>query len=241
MTFPLFGIALVALLVAVHMFSGKMRFLDRIPRSRWLSAAGGSSVAYVFVHLLPELAHAQDVVSEWVMDGPVAAIETHVYLLALIGLTVFYCLEQVMSSSAARQDMRDSSRLFWMHLGFFAVYSLIIGYLLVQGEERTPAALVTYGIAMALHMLVVDVGLRHDHGALYHDRGRWVLAAMPVIGAALGLVMDISELAILSMVAFLGGGVILNVLKEELPEDRQSSFGAFLAGAGGYTVLLLAT
>ena len=30
-------------------------------RSRWLSLAGGVSVAYVFVHILPELAKGQDV------------------------------------------------------------------------------------------------------------------------------------------------------------------------------------
>ena len=38
--------------------------------------------------------------------------------------------------------------------------------------------------------------------------------------------------------AFLAGGVVLNVLKEELPEDRQSRFLPFLLGAGGYALLL---
>ncbi|MBV7256642.1 hypothetical protein KCG44_07570 [Pacificimonas sp. WHA3] len=239
MTFPVLGPALVALLVAVHLFSGKLKFLERLPRSRWLSAAGGSSVAYVFVHLLPELAHAQSLLGKQAEGTDFAAIETHIYLIALVGLVLFYGLQQVMSSSAARRDMVTTPRLFWLHLSTFAVYSIIIGYLLIQGEDRTPAALATYGIAMALHMIVVDVGLRLAHGQLYHDKGRWVLAAMPILGAGLALTTDISELAILSMVAFLGGGVILNVLKEELPEDRQSSFAAFLAGTAGYTVLLL--
>ena len=43
-------------LAVVHLFSSKLRFLDVTPRSIWLSIAGGISVAYVFVHLLPELA-----------------------------------------------------------------------------------------------------------------------------------------------------------------------------------------
>jgi hypothetical protein len=34
--------------------------------------------------------------------------------------------------------------------------------------------------------------------------------------------------------------VVLNVLKEELPEDRQSRFTAFAAGAAIYAALLLA-
>ncbi|HEX8617483.1 MAG TPA: hypothetical protein VF911_07850, partial [Thermoanaerobaculia bacterium] len=48
-------VAAVALAI-VHMTAGGLTFLGAIPRSRWLSGAGGVSVAYVFLHLLPELA-----------------------------------------------------------------------------------------------------------------------------------------------------------------------------------------
>ncbi|MGB7404915.1 MAG: hypothetical protein WA906_04440 [Pacificimonas sp.] len=240
MTIAVVGWGLVALLAAVHLFSGKLKFLERLPRSRWLSAAGGSSVAYVFVHLLPELAEGQELAAEQFHGTVYAAIETHIYLLALVGLAVFYCLQQYMTqqSDSFERD-HESTGPFWLHVGTFSIYSLIIGYLLVQSEERGLTELMTYGVAMALHMLVIDVALRTEHGELYHDRGRWVLAAMPFLGASLALLTEISELAILSMVAFLGGGVILNVLKEELPEDRESSFSAFLAGAGAYAGLLL--
>ncbi|MEV9640824.1 hypothetical protein ABZ756_08985 [Mammaliicoccus sciuri] len=44
-------------------------------------------------------------------------------------------------------------------------------------------------------------------------------------------------LSILS--AFLAGGIVLNVMKEELPEERESSFPAFFIGMIGYTDLLL--
>ncbi|HYF03381.1 MAG TPA: hypothetical protein VEC36_08390 [Patescibacteria group bacterium] len=40
--------------------------------------------------------------------------------------------------------------------------------------------------------------------------------------------------------AFIGGGVILNVLKEELPKERKSRYWTFLLGAGAYSILLLA-
>ena len=50
------SLLLAAGLAAIHLFSGRLRFVRVIPRSRWLSAASGISVAYVFVHLLPDLA-----------------------------------------------------------------------------------------------------------------------------------------------------------------------------------------
>lgn len=52
---------LVALFFAlVHVFGNRMRFLQVTPRSIWLSLAGGVSLAYVFMHLLPELAKRQN-------------------------------------------------------------------------------------------------------------------------------------------------------------------------------------
>ena len=55
---------LAASLGGIHLFGAKLRFLDETPRSRWLSAAGGVSVAYVFVHVLPELAEGQRSVAD---------------------------------------------------------------------------------------------------------------------------------------------------------------------------------
>ena len=40
--------------------------------------------------------------------------------------------------------------------------------------------------------------------------------------------------------ALLAGGVIMNVLKEELPEERESCFWALALGAAVYAALLLA-
>ncbi len=39
--------------------------------------------------------------------------------------------------------------------------------------------------------------------------------------------------------AFLAGAIVLNVLKEELPEERQSRFWLLAPGALGYAALLL--
>ncbi len=88
-------------LALVHLFSGKMRFLDVTPRSIWLSDAGGISVAYVFVHLLPELAEEQEAIREAV-QGTLLFVESHAYLVSLLGLAVFYGLERADTRSRER-------------------------------------------------------------------------------------------------------------------------------------------
>ncbi|QMS92109.1 hypothetical protein HUN01_32595 [Nostoc edaphicum CCNP1411] len=47
-------------------------------------------------------------------------------------------------------------------------------------------------------------------------------------------------MAVAVLFAFLSGGIVLNVLKEELSEQRESRFWAFAFGTFGYAILLLA-
>ena len=91
---------------------------------------------------------------------------------------------------------------------------------------------------MGLHFLVNDYGLRHHHKRLYRI-GRWILAAAVLFGWAVGLGIEINELHVALLFAFLAGGIVLNVLKEELPAERESRFWAFAAGAAGYAALLV--
>ncbi len=229
----------VAVLVAalamasVHVLSPKLTFLDETPRSRWLSASGGVSTAYVFVHLLPELAHHQ--------AEAFSGAGAEIFLIALVGLTTFYGLERWMKSHRASDDRHRElpAGSFWLHLGAFAIYNLLIGYLLPERlEDDGASGLAIYSFAMVLHFVVNDRGLYAHYGPRYLREGRWVLAAAPFAGLALAAVTELSTFAIGGLLAFLGGGVILNVMKEELPEERQSRFWVFALGAAVYAVVL---
>jgi len=236
---PWLSLSLAFGLAAVHTFAGQLRFLDVVPRSAWLSAASGASVAYVFLHLLPELATGQETLAE---AAPLAFVETHVWIVALLGLAVFYGLERAaLNSRDEEADDTTEPAVFWLHTVSFGLYNVIIGYLLVHGEGMTTTALLLFALAMGLHFFVNDYGLRQHHKHQYHRSGRWVLAAAVLGGWALGALVEVHEAFIVVLLAFLGGGVILNVLKEELPEERESRFWPFAFGAAAYAGLLLAT
>jgi hypothetical protein len=99
--------------------------------------------------------------------------------------------------------------------------------------------LVLYGTAMAMHFFSNDFGLRRDHERLYDRRGRWALAVSVLVGWGLGATVDVPEQGVIALFSFLSGAVVLNVLKEELPEERKSRFLPFLAGAATYGALLV--
>ena len=240
--------ALVAALAlaVVHLIAGKLRLLQGIPRSAWLSAFGGVSVAYVFVHLLPELAEGQEAIEGGGEGGGEAILgflEHHVYLVALIGLALFYGVER--HSLASRHQRREhegedqtGEGAFWLSIASFAVYNAVIGYLLLRGDLEDLSALALYTFALGVHFVINDFGLREHHKDAYHRIGRWVIAAAVLAGWVLGVATDVPERVIALIIAVIAGGVILNVFKEELPGERRARFLPFLAGGVFYTALL---
>lgn len=238
--------AIGALLLAfIHFFTYKLKF-SFIPRSKWLSAAGGVSVAYVFVHLLPELKEWQETFEESRLLT-VEFLDHHLYLVSLIGLSMFYGLERAAKlSHESKKDSDEgkpirSGNVFWVHIGSFAVYNALIGYLLTKSEEKELLELAFFVLAMVFHFMVNDFGLLDHYRRRYLHKGRWIVTASILAGWALGALTEISDTLVAVLFAFVSGSIVLNVLKEELPEERKSNFWAFLGGALLYSALLMAT
>lgn len=234
---------LVIALVLLHIYSKKMKFLKTVPRSRVLSAAGGISVAYVFLHLLPELGIFQENLKGEIENSGWDFLESHIYVVAMFGLVLFYGLEQMVKSSKRRhkQHRPDEPKdgVFWVHIGSFTLYNALIGYLLVREEYESAWGMMFFFIAMGVHFITNDKGLRETHKEDYDKYGRWLLAVAILIGWGIGALTEVNELTLSFLTALLAGGIILNVLKEELPEERESSFASFCLGMLGYSFLLL--
>lgn len=232
-TVELAAVGVGVALALVHLLGGLLGMLDGLPRNRWLSFSGGVSVAYVFVHLLHEVgALAADV-----GDAPfgLGFLDRHVYLVALLGFVAYYGVERTARCGGSDDD-RD---LFWMHVGSFGLYNVLVGYLLLHRGESGLDSLLLFGVAMGTHFVVNDWGLRHRHGERYHRYGRWLLGGSVLAGTGLGFAVSLAPATLALLLAFLAGGIVLNVIKEEVPDERESAFWAFAAGAAAYTTVLL--
>lgn len=234
----------VLLLGLAHLFVYKLR-LSQLPRSKWLSFAGGISVAYIFIEALPELREAQEHLEGEGKHLSIPLFEGHtIFLIALLGLVCFYGLENWAAKSTAshREPAQGSEKkvegIFWIHLGAFSMYNFVIGYLLLQREKDSFENLLLYAVAMAFHFMVTDYGL-HDHfRKAYRRKGRWILVASVLLGWLSSLLVEIPEGNMGLIFSFIAGGIIMNTLKEELPKERESNFFAFLTGTLAYTFFL---
>lgn len=226
-----------AVLAVTHLLAGKLKFIQWIPRSRWLSVSSGISVAYVFVHLLPELERHQREIGAEIEFG-----DRHAYLAALAGLAVFYGLEVLAVTSRQTRRREESAdiaarHVFVLHMAAFALYNAIVAQVLVNWDDSASLSLFTF--ALAVHFLVVDYGLRDHHKQDYDRVGRYALAGTFAAGFGGALFVEPPDAVIAIMSAFLAGGIVLNVLKEEMPAERESKFLAFAGGLVGYALLLI--
>lgn len=220
----------LVLLAFVHVLAAKLRFVRPVPRSRWLSAAGGVSVAYVFLHLLPSIARVEGI-------GFRTGLEHPLFLVTLAGLVVFYGLTLAAQRHRRRvTENRSPVSLFVLHLTAFGIYNAVVGYLVATAQHES---LLFFTVAMALHFVVVDYGLELDNRGLFSRYGRWILVGFLLAGSAAGAATELNRIVVETLIAFLAGGVVLNVLKEELPEERESNFTALVAGAAVYSAILM--
>lgn len=232
------GLIIAIALAIVHGFISTFKIDDYIPEYRWLLFAGCVSISYIF----PELSHAQEEIAP--ASFPLLNyLENHVYLLALLGLTLFYGLDRLALTSRrwkVAKDERDrpDSRVFALHMAAYTLVNAIFGYLLQELSDHNLWQCILLFFAAALHFFIMDYALREHHLIPYDRWGRWILTGAILVGAIVGTSLHLNKAFVAMVWAFLAGSILLNILKKELPEGERTCFWSFLSGASLYAVLI---
>lgn len=231
MSYPVFALISVVIFSLVHLFAEKTRQLDTVVHGKFLSIGGGVAIAYVFIDLLPKLSKSDQVVTE-ALYGIFPYFERHAYIMALAGFLLFFVVAR------SHTFLRGEGR-FWLSLGSYALFNFLIGYAVVDKDNPEVRPLALFTFAMALHYFATDYSLTKEHGDIYSRFGRWVLIVCLYLGWITGLFFQVPKAAVAMISAFIGGGVIMNVIRYELPEASSQSTTAFLLGSFFYTLILL--
>jgi len=228
--------SLVLGLAFLHAFAAKLPILDRLSPKIWVSGAGGAAISYVFLDVFPALSKIQERIegTEFVLP-----FTKPIYVIALVGLIFFHGLDRF-ADRLAMPGQKYNPYFFWIHIGSFTVNNIVLGYLLQDSSRHTNflECLVLF-IAIGLHFLVIDRNLRLHHSFNYDRIGRWMLVGGIMAGATIRLSSEVNELLVLIMWSLMSGSVILNVLREEITNEKNSSFIVFAISAIGYGLLLI--
>ncbi len=234
----------VLVLSIVHLYAGTTAGLRRHWRARGLSAASGVSVAYVFLDLLPDLAEQQSLIDR---VGLLPGLDRHIYILALVGLTVSLWVETASRESRRRRRAigepdQTGTGTFWLSIVSFVVLNGAIGYAVSSPGDRAVRPLWLFALAMGLHFLANDHSLVEHHGDRYRRIGRWLLVAGLITGWLIGTLpgVEVRPEILALVLAYIAGGTIMNILRHELPDtDRSGDVVAFATAAAVYGTLFL--
>jgi hypothetical protein len=223
----------------VFLFGGHFYPIHVVTRDRrtMVSVSAGVSLAYVFIHLMPELAGARlTFVSS--TSIPTRFNGMIVYLLGLVGFLVFFSLDHFSKRARAEAAEGDVSD-FKIKVAGFAGYVCLVSYLLVNNLDNSALASTAYAVAMGVHFLTFDHGFREEPAGAYARRGHLFLAAAAPAGWGLGLSFALPQDILALMLGFLSGGVIVNSMVAELPSSKNGSLIPFLIGSVAYSAILI--
>lgn len=131
----LFPVILSALTLAFANFLGILIPVKKYtPRKWWLSFSGGVAVAYVFIHLMPEL-HS-------IADFAGASVT---FSFTLIGTIIYFGAAKFVKES---KNTPDSRHAFVIQMITLVPYFFIVGYFLERLDTLT--ALASYTIAIGI-------------------------------------------------------------------------------------------
>lgn len=237
------SIIVISGFIMVHIFTDAIKFLDERMTNRLMSLVSGGSIAYVFLHLVPELTHYNKVAEQASLPSWLEGIDYATYVAALLGIAVFYGINQLREKSEKKNKnesnvSRPNTSIFLLEIGAFSLYNGLIGYLLPELSGGNLAAYLIYFIVFSFHFIANNRVLHLTHEDRYTKIGRWILAFSVLIGWILYETTHASDLTLAFLSSFLTGGIVLNILNDELPQESKSSYIAFLLGMAFIAVLL---
>ncbi len=231
---------------AALLFCATFLLVGRLQPFRWLardersivSFGAGVATAYVFVHVMPELNSARHAFAES-SSLSLRYEGMAIFYVALIGFLMFYGLDHLRKCLHTAGETEHVGAAFKISIGGFAAYVGLMAYLLVHNLEDTPRSVALFAFAIAVHFLGVDHALRTEYGAAYERIGRFVLAAMSLIGWGVGTLVTLPRAVLALLIAFISGAVIMNSSITELPTESKGRFMPFMYGGLAYGLILL--
>lgn len=238
------SLAAVTVLVAVHLTAGYFDRWQGRGREIFLGAAGGVTVAYVVMQLLPSLSLSDQTIGS-VARQFLPLFERHGYFLAVIGIVVFYANANYIARSRARQRSsgradRADRRAFITSMILMGAFNFMVAYSIADPNTPDVQPVVLFVLTLALFYFVADEFLHSNYEADYRRAGRWILSAALGVGWLLGLFLDIPAAALALVVAFFSGGILVTVLGHQLQPGATHKVWAFATGAVLFSVLLMA-
>jgi zinc transporter ZupT len=226
------GLVVVLALAGLHLAFPRFDDASERHRATWTSFAGGISIGYVFLHLLPKLARFGQV-EDTRFIPPGEPRTAAIFITCMAGLLAYMLL--------GRRDPPDGrvrERSSSVETAFLAAYGMVLGAVLAHPPRPGLLPYAAGVVGVGGHVLAMDHQLRHRFRAFFDRTLRHVLAGSLLVGFVVAAIIHVPEPLYAFGNAFVGGMILVAVMREEIPADSR---GRTLPLLGGVALALALT
>jgi zinc transporter ZupT len=215
------------ILAVIHLASERVEPRHVATRWRLISFAAGISIAYLFLHLLPETYKAADHISGWV------------FVFLLVGFTVFHLIEKYVYRHAERERLVEE--LKEIHSVSFLVYHFVVGVALTGKFEESMLEGVLFLVPVAFHSGLSTASLSGIHDDMRERTPlRVLLSLSTLLGVIFAVFVRIPPVLELSLVSFVAGVLLYIIVREFLPQKEKGEPAYFVLGLLVFALVNLA-
>ena len=200
-------------------------------RALWSHFAAGIALGYATLYLMPKLTDYTLVLKAENALGWEPA-QYGLYMAFLLGLLAYLAVGNMRGV-----ESRRGVAALHLQLAAFAFYNVLTGYFITSLPRQGVLAQGLGTLVFAVHLLGIDHQLRAADQDFFDRRTRWITAAAVLGGGALAMLQLLSGPVVVVGSAFLGGAIMMNVMKEEVPAADGGHLKPFLAGVATFAVI----
>jgi hypothetical protein len=226
------GVA-VLVIAATHIFFPAFDKATAKHRRLLLPFTAGIAIGYVFLYLLPKLSDYTALIIKESAFGW-EFLHYRLYLLALVGFLVYLAIDRL-----SLPEHPYAKRVRLIQGAGFCFYNVLIGYIVFSLPRPGILPYLLGTFAICAHFIGIDHQLRRWQEAAYDRYLRWLIAASVLAGWGISLFFELPKEFLMSATALLSGGIIINVMTEELPDKREGRLAPFLAGVVFFLLMVI--
>lgn len=214
------------LLVSAHYVGIRSEIKSRKYLEIAKSISAGTSIAYVFIFLIPEV----------IAIGIQTQIETMIF--TLFGFVFFHAITKYIfrtkTTKEHKQELIDE-----VHLATVGIYNFLIAFVIVQIINKDPEGGVFITFLLILHTVLTEITQKEMLKTHINVLKLPITIVLSFTGATLAII-ELENIYLTALLFSLSSGAIIYIaIREELPQDSNGKPIFFVFGALITTLLLL--
>lgn len=221
------GALFVLSLSVFHLLGEEFEELISGYKQSIVSFGAGTSIAYIFLQLLPEF------------HRNVSTLNNLFFIFPLIGFSLIHLMEKCAATSELSREKikRDYGEI---HSGFILIYNGALGYLIASLADKSVYSATLFFLPILLHVLVSSISVSELHEEVFQNIFvKMSISFAPIIGLAVYKIGVLDFQHFVGILGVVAGMFTYIVIRDSIPKDGDGRPIEYVAGALVYTAVII--